>query len=700
MWRSLPDFGNLVLFAVMISAAYTFAVSVVATQGGIRHLRAARLGVYGTASLIGLAALCLAYAFVAHDFRLRYVAHYSDRSMPWGYLLTALWGGQDGSLLFWLLLLGIYAAACVRLMRDRFRALEPYVIATLMVIVVFFCVLLAFAANPFSTNVAGAPLDGQGLNAQLQNVYMAIHPPALYVGFVGCAVPFAFCIAALVSGRLDHEWLAACRNWMLFAWLFLSVGNALGMIWAYEELGWGGYWAWDAVENASFLPWLTSTACVHSLMIQQRRGMLKVWNVLLVLLTFFLTIFGTFLTRSGIVASVHSFAQSSIGTYFVYFLAALVAGSIALLVYRLPLLRTEGRIESVLSREAAFVANNWALLAITVFVLVATTFPVFSQWLLSQASTVGPSFYNAWLPPLGLVLFALMGLGPLLAWKRTSPDAMRRAFVAPVAAAVVAAVLHVALGGRLHMPAIVSPDRIYDGLAGSVLQAVGSVLPVVASALCAFNVAVVVQEFVRGIRARRRTGSESWPIALFRLVGRARHRYGGYVVHLGIVLMFVGFTGRCWSVDKQVSVEPGESFTVEHYRIQYLGFRTEVDETKQMVFADLRVTDLRGREIGRASPAKFVYNKSPEMPTTEVALLHSIRDDLYLVAGSIDTDRKSASLHVHVNPLVSFIWLGVIMLIFGAAISIWPEIVVRETFLWERLRASALAARMRAQEAP
>jgi cytochrome c-type biogenesis protein CcmF len=698
MWRSLPDFGTLVLFAVMITAAYTFAVSVVASLGRRSHLRAARLGVYATACLIGLAALCLGYAFVTHDFRVRYVAHYSDRSMPWWYLLTALWGGQDGSLLFWLFLLGAYAAACIWSIRGRFRELEPYVIATLMVVVVFLCVLLTFAANPFKSGVASAPLDGQGLNAQLQNVYMVIHPPALYVGFVGCAIPFAFCIAALVSGRLDNEWLTACRKWMLFAWLFLSIGNALGMIWAYEELGWGGYWAWDAVENASFLPWLTATACVHSLMIQERRGMLKIWNVSLVLVTFFLTIFGTFLTRSGLVASVHSFAQSSIGTYFIYFLGALLALSVALVFYRLPLLRTEGRIEALLSREAAFVANNWALLAITVFILVATTFPIISQWALSQPSTVGPSFYNAWLPPLGLVLLALMGIGPLVAWRKTSASAVRRGFVVPVSVGLAAGALHLLVGTRVHMPALVSPERIYDGVAGSLLQRIGGVLPLASTTLCAFNVAVVFQEFAQGILARRRAGAESVLGALARLVGRARHRYGGYVVHLGIVLMYLGFTGRSWGVDKQMSLEPGESFAIESYRIRYLGSRTEVDETKQMLFADLLVTGADGREIGRPSPAKFVYRKTPDAPTTEVALLRSFRDDLYVVSGAVDAARKGATFHVYVNPLVSFIWLGVLVLILGTAVSLWPEVVVRETLVWERLRVAALTARQRAEE--
>ena len=343
----------------------------------------------------------------------------------------SLWGGQDGSLLWWLFLLSIYTAVCVCWLKGRFRELQPYIIATLMVIVLFFCVLMTFAANPFSTSVAGARIDGEGLNPLLQNFYMIIHPPSLYTGFVGCSVPFAFAVAALVTGRLDNEWVAGVRNWMLFAWMFLSIGNALGMLWAYEELGWGGYWAWDPVENAAFLPWLTATAFVHSMMIQERRGMLKVWNVSLVLLTFFLTIFGTFLTRSGLIASVHSFAQSNIGIYFVWFLGILIAACAGLVVWRLPRMRSEGRIEAVLSREAAFLANNWAFLGIMVFILVATTFPRISEWLMNQQSTVGPTFYNAWLPPAGLFLFALMGMGPLLAWRKTSPQMFKRGFVVP-----------------------------------------------------------------------------------------------------------------------------------------------------------------------------------------------------------------------------------------------------------------------------
>src|SRR5262245_5809521 len=360
MWSTFPLFGSTLLLAVMVVASYTFAVSLSAgSTGRIKTLHAARLGAYGTVALIAVAVLCLAYAFVSHDFRLRYVAHYSDRSMPTVFLLTALWGGQDGSLLWWLFLLSGYIGTCVWSLGKKHLDLQPYVIATLMAIVVFFCVLMAFAANPFSTSVSGARTDGEGLNPLLQNFYMIIHPPSLYVGFVGCSIPFAFAVAALCTGRLDAEWIQACRKFSLFALLFLAIGNTLGMLWAYEELGWGGYWAWDPVENAAFMPLLVLAAFVHSVMIQERRGMLKVWNIFLVCLTFFMTIFGTFLTRSGAIASVHSFAQSSIGTYFLVFLVLLAAGCSTAIMYRWPELR--GLPPSPALRRAA-VASGWVVM--------------------------------------------------------------------------------------------------------------------------------------------------------------------------------------------------------------------------------------------------------------------------------------------------------------------------------------------------
>jgi cytochrome c-type biogenesis protein CcmF len=687
MWQTLPEFGTGVLYAILVTAALTLAVAVVAGRTGRpRFLESARLGAYGTVGLVALAVMLLAYAFVTHDFRIRYVAHTSDRSMPTVYLLTALWGGQDGSLLWWLFLMSLYTGACVAWMKGKYRELQPYVIATLMSVTIFFGVLMLFAANPFWTATAGARSDGQGMNPLLEDIYMIIHPPSLYMGFVGCAVPFAFAMAALITGRLDNEWIAASRKWMLFAWMFLSVGNGLGMIWAYKELGWGGYWAWDPVENGACLPWFTASAYLHSVMTQERRGMLKVWNVSLICLTFFLTIFGTFLTRSGLIVSVHSFAQSSIGTYFVYFMGVIVGACSGLIVWRLPRLRSEGQIESLASREAAFVLNNWALLGIAVFIAVATVFPKVSE-LWGEQITVGPPFFDRWIVPFGLVIFFLMGAGTLFGWRKTSDKALWRAFTVPLAAVGVAVVAHFAVGPAMGFPPIVAAGRLYPGALGEVLRALGAVLPALSIALCAFNLAVIAQEYVRGVGARRRAHPDEGPLtALARLVAKARRRYGGYIVHAGIVFMFLGFTGKSWNVDKEASLRPGESFEVGPYKLTYTGSRMEVDAAKRMVFADLAV-ERGGRPMGTASPAKFIYRRMPEAPTTEVALLHSLRDDLYVVVGMVNPETKSATFQIHVNPLVTWIWAGLLILIAGSIVAMWPEITLQEAGAWRFARA-------------
>ncbi len=689
---SLPQFGTAVLYAILVSAAYTFAVAVSAGHGRPRLLTSARLGAYGTAALVFLGVVVLAYAFVTHDFRIRYVSRYSDRSMDLGFLLAALWGGQDGSLLWWLLLLSAYTTACIAWLRNKYRELQPYVIATLMLVMGFFAILMLFAANPFETNLAGAQVDGEGLNPLLQNFYMIIHPPSLYLGFVGCAIPFAFAMAALVTGRLDNEWIVAARKWMLFAWLFLSIGNALGMLWAYEELGWGGYWAWDPVENAACLPWFTASAYVHSTMIQERRNMLKVWNVSLICVTFFLTIFGTFLTRSGLIASVHSFAQSDIGIYFVWFMGFVVAGSAGLIVWRLPQLRARTQIESVLSREAVFVLNNWLLLGGMTFIAVATLFPKISEWLWGEVVTVGPPFFNRWMAPIGIVIFLFMGLGPLLGWRKTSDDALRKALTAPLVALAATATLHLAFGKALGFPAFVESDVFYPGLPGLVLQKIGAAAPLIVISLVGFNLTVIAQEFARGIAARRRGTDETFLVALGRLVDKNRRRYGGYVVHTGVALMFLGFTGKAWSLDKEAVLSPGDTYTIGEYELTYRGTRMEVDRAKRMVFADLDVTR-DGTHVGRVSPAKFIYFSNPEQgPTTEVSMLHSLRDDLYVVVGNANAQTKRATFQFHVNPLVSWIWLGVAVLILGASVSLWPEVTLKEMAAWTYAKAAAGAA--------
>ncbi len=689
MWQTLPDFGTGVLYAILVAAAYTFAVAVAAGQGQPRLLRSARLAAYGTSALVLLGVLLLAYAFVTHDFRIRYVARYSDRSMSTTFLLTSLWGGQDGSLLWWLFLLSAYVSGCVKWMKNRYRELQPYVIATLMTIVGFFTILMLFAANPFETSIAGARIDGEGLEPLLQNIYMVIHPPSLYMGFVGCSVPFAFAVAALVSGRLDSEWIVAVRKWMLFAWLFLSIGNALGMLWAYEELGWGGEWAWDPVENAACLPWFTATAYVHSTMIQERRQIFKVWNLVLIGLTFFLTIFGTFLTRAGIVSSVHSFAQSDIGVFFVWFMAVIVATMAGLIVLRYPKLRAKGSVESPASREAMFVVNNWVLLAGGTFILCATMYPKLTEWMYDEAALVGPPFFNRWMAPIGITLFALMGIAPLFGWRKTSSTALRKAFTAPLVALVTVASLHLTFGKSMGFPAIVEAELAYDGVAGWILKMIGQAAPLVVVSLAGFNLAVIVQEFVRGVRARRRSNDgESVLGSLLRLVEKNRRRYGGYIVHTGIIAMFLGFTGRAWSIDKEAVMSPGDQFEIGAYTLTYEGPRTEVDMTKRAVYADLSVKK-DGKPYGRVNPAKFIYPTRPEAPTTEVSMLHSVREDLYTVVGVVNPMTKKATFQFHVNPLKSWLWGGVLILILGASISLWPEVSLQEVSAWSYAKTGA-----------
>ena len=787
-----PSFGLLLLLAVMVAASYTFAVSLSAgSTGRIKTLMAARFGAYGTVALIATAVLCLAYAFLSHDFRLRYVAHYSDRGMETIYLLTALWGGQDGSLLWWLFLLSLYIGVCVFALGKKHLELQPYILATLMGIVIFFCVLMAFAANPFATGVAGARPDGEGLNPLLQNFYMIIHPPSLYIGFVGCTVPFAFAVSALVTGRLDTEWIQASRKFYLFALMFLAIGNTLGMLWAYVELGWGGYWAWDPVENAAIMPLFTLAAFTHSVMIQERRGMLKVWNVFLICLTFFMTIFGTFLTRSGVIASVHSFAQSSIGDYFLYFLMLVGAFCFTLVMYRWPELRdlkptdrlrtaaittgwgtllaliaawvvssklagtpldalsgatsdaiaasttkhsmiriaafsvlagaavfanielvfrrmTKGmdlkakrpRFESIWSREFTFLLNNYGLLFVMFFVLVFTTFPMVSEAFWNEKVTVGPPIYNAFLQPLGLGVFFLMGVGTLFGWKKSSDDQLKKNFMIPVGAGLAAVGLHFALGKWVGFPAIVWSPPVYGGVMGKGLQAFNAICPVLGFSLAVFNAAVIIQEFSLLYRSRFKTGAEKTPKILWyagllpgfiysmaSLPPSGRRRYGGYIVHLGIVLMFLGFTGKSWTVDKETSMKQGDTYQVERLTIKYVGPRMEVDNNKRMIFADVKIFE-DGKEVGKLSPAKFIYKKMPDSPTTEVAMFHSIRDDLYLVVGSINPETKTASLQIHLNPLVGWIWFGCIVLIFGSFICMWPEFEPQESRVWQVARGA------------
>ncbi len=669
----ISSLGTAVLCAVLVVSGCAFAIAVSSGRGRTQLFPAARSAAYATCALVAVSVGLLAYAFQAHDFRIRYVARYSDRSMPWWYLVTALWGGQDGSLLWWCFLVSIWTALVTRWLKHRYVELAPYVLATLMSIIGFFSVLMLFAANPFSVSAASVPLDGEGLNPLLQNYWMMIHPPTLYMGFVGWSVPFSFCIAALITGRLKEEWIYAVRRWTMAAWTFLAFGNLLGGLWSYEELGWGGYWAWDPVENAAFMPLLAGTAYLHSVMIQERRGMLKVWNVFLMCLTFIMTIFGTFLTRSGLIASVHSFARSDIGVYFAWYLLFLCAFCLALIFYRLPLLRAKHNINSLLSREFAFLLQNWVILGMMLFVLIATTFPLISEWVRGETVTVGPGFYNKWMVPLGLVLMLLTGIGPLISWRRATGKNLMRAFLKPTVAAFTALFVQVAFGKALGYPAYVPSEAIYDTATGKVLAVLYGASPGLSVLLCTFVLGTIVQEFWRGTAVRMKNAKEGVFTALVELVARAKRRYGGYIVHAGLVSMYLGFTGAAYDVDKEAALRPGQVMTVGPYELRYDRPRMEVDPSKRMAFTDMTVLQ-DGAVLGKVSPAKFIYRTHPEMPTTEVAIRSTLRDDVYVIMSSVNAQTKVGVFRVIVRPLVAWIWIGGLMLLAGSFIAISPSI--------------------------
>jgi cytochrome c-type biogenesis protein CcmF len=480
----------------------------------------------------------------------------------------------------------------------------------------------------------------------------------------------------------------------MIAWTFLSLGLLLGLLWSYEELGWGGYWAWDPVENASFMPWLVGTAYLHSVLIQERRHMMKVWNVFLLSLTFILTIFGTFLTRSGLIASVHSFARSDIGQYFVWYLGFLVIAIAALMVWRLPKLKADNEIESLMSREFAFLLNNWVLLGMMVFVLIATTFPLLSQWLRGEEVTVGPGFYNKWMVPLGIVLLFLAGLGPLVAWRKATGAKLARALVFPVGAGLAVAVFQILFGARLGYPPIVEPTEIYDTTTGKVLAWIGSVAPLLSFSTCAFVLASVAQEFWRGMRVRMKRG-EGPGTALARLISKGRRRYGGYIVHVGIVLMFVGFTGAAYDVEQEKALRPGETMSVAGHTVRYDQPRMEADPNKRMIFTDMTLLDESGQATGQVAPAKFIYRTHPQMPTTEVAIRSRPSEDVYVIMSTVDPSTRRGTFRIIVRPLVAWIWFGGIVLLLGAILGMWPsarELLREEATRPQRFRFSPAAA--------
>jgi cytochrome c-type biogenesis protein CcmF len=623
-------------------------------QGRADLQQSARHATFAMLGALLVACVSLEVAIFRHDFNLEYVAAYTSRNLPTFYLWSALYAGQKGSLLFWATVLSLFAVLAQVLTARRHRAYLPYVAGVTCVVATFFVTVLLFAANPFE-RMAFTPVDGRGMNPQLQNPGMVFHPPMLYLGYISITIPFAFAIAALLSKKLDADWLVAVRKWTLVSWLFLAIGLLIGMWWAYVELGWGGYWAWDPVENAALLPWLVMTAFLHSVMIQEKRGMLKKWNLALIIGAWLLSIFGTFITRSGVIASVHSFTQSSVGYFFLVFLILAAAASFFLYTTRLPLLQAEARLESMVSREASFLFNNLLFIGIAFSVLWGTLFPILSEAIQGTKVTVGPPFFNQVNVPLGLALLALTGIGPLIAWRRASMPNLRRQFAVPVTAGVFVFLILLVAGMRDF----------------------GAVMAV---SLGGFVAATVVQEFGRGARARHRQYGEPIPLAALRLIGRNRRRYGGYIVHLGMVLLFVAFAGMAFKTETQATLRPGESTTLKSpyghvYTLTHLGI-SQYNALNRQVTAALVDVRIDGKPVGRLKTEKRQHvdalGRNTFEPSTEVGIRSGLREDLYVVLGGLVNGTEQAVYRFTINPLVWWVWFGGYVLVLGGLIVLWP----------------------------
>jgi cytochrome c-type biogenesis protein CcmF len=658
----MPTLGTFLLLSSFVVAAYAIASSVAGARRRSRRLVESGIGAfYLVAALMTAASAVLVHAFVTNNYAIKYVQHYSDAVQPLAYKIASYWGGLDGSIMFWVFLLSVFGSVAVYVNRERHRELIPWVVTTIAATEMFFIFLMVVHNNPFSTYLTTPPVEGKGLNPLLQNFYMAIHPPSLYVGFVAMTIPYAFGIAALVTGHLDDSWLRAVRRWTMIGWLFLSFGLTLGMLWAYEELGWGGFWSWDPVENAGLLPWFTATAFLHSVMVQERRGMLRVWNVTLVILTFFLTIFGTFMTRSGVVQSVHAFGEDKkLALLFTIFMVTILTVSFGLVVYRLPLLRSRNELDSWASREAAFLANNWILLFSAFFVLFATMFPTLSEALKGQRLTVGPPFFNKWMLPIGLILLVLTGVGPLLAWRKSSISNMIHQFLWPTTAAIVTGAALAFLGVRVWASGI-------------------------CFALCAFVTVTIGQEFVRGAFVRKGATGTDILTAMIGLVARSQRRYGGYIVHVGMVFVFFGFAGQGFKQEEQALLKPGQEVKVGNFSVRHDALRVTNDSQKQMVTGHVTVSE-NGKVIGQLEPARWFFNKHEDEPTTEVAIRRAPTEDVYVVLAGYDASTQTATYAVTINPLVNWIWIGFGVIALGTGLALLPETVF--TFAASRVPAA------------
>jgi cytochrome c-type biogenesis protein CcmF len=649
-------FGSFALLLAFVCVIYAFVGGIAAII--TRHpllIKSARQAGIATCVLIFLSTFSLVYLFFTNNYSVAYVVEHSNRSLSSFFKVTALWSGQEGSLLFWSFLLSVYVISVLIAYRNKNGELMPYVGVILAGVQLFFLTLNNFVASPFKVlgvaNAAGvfhyvARADGNGLTPLLQYVEMGIHPPNLYAGYTGFTIPFAFALAALLARYPGEKWIHLTRKWTMIAWTFQTMGILLGAHWAYAVLGWGGYWAWDPVENASLLPWLSGTAFLHSVMMQEKRGMMKVWNVWLVFLTFFLCILGTFLTRSGVVSSVHAFAQSSIGTWFVGFLMVILAVCTIAYLKNRDYLKSENQLDALVSRESSFLFNNLILLVACIAVLSGTLFPVFSEWFTGSKISVGTPFFNKVNIPIGLLLLFLTGVGPLLAWRKTSAESLRRNFVGPIIVGLIGGVTAFALGYR----------EIYS---------------IICMALCAFVTGTIVTEFYRGAKVIRARSGASWVASCVDLTMRNTRRYGGYIVHLGIVMVFIGLAGAAFNKDVQMDMPIGSTMKIGPYEL----LLQTIDQTQEPNYSSERliVEVLKdNKPVMMLYPEKRTFAAS-EQSGTMVAIHSTLREDLYVVYAGKSADGNTPVVHAFLNPLVKWIWFGGLVVVLGTILALQKE---------------------------
>ena len=671
----MPLFGSFALIFALVLSAYCLLAGMIALRWqavGIpsdRLAETARRAGIATWAGVATAAFALVWAALNNDFSVAYILHHSNRDLPLPYKFAALWSGQEGSLLFWALLLSTYGLV-LRLRHKVDVKLTAYASTILAAIQLFFLLLLNFTATPFSLVSGAIPPDGNGLNPLLQYPEMVIHPPMLYLGYVGFSVPFAFALGALIMKYPGEKWIHITRRWTMVTWCFLTCGIFLGAHWAYSVLGWGGYWGWDPVENASLFPWLTGTAFLHSVMMQEKRGMLKTWNVWLIFCTFMLSILGTFLTRSGVVSSVHAFAQSSIGDWFLWFLACTFVVCLFFYIRNRDHLRSEHRLESLISRESSFLFQNLVLLAACFAVLWGTLFPILSEAIQGRKETVGPPFFNRVNIPIALFLLLLTAVGPLLAWRRTSWASLKRNFTIPAIVAVATAALLIVLGVRPWTD-------------------ISQLYALMAISLAALVTATVASEFVRGGRVISRHTGQNLLASMVTLIRRNTRRYGGYIVHFGVVVIVVGLSGAAFNQQKEQEMGFGDKMQLGPYTLVCDSYTQEDSPNNSIEYAVLNVYK-NGKPLFQMFPAKKFF-KASQQPDTIVANHSTPKEDLYVIYAGKNFDTDRPIIKAFINPLVMWIWTGVWILIFGTVVAMVPPMTASAVPQPQRVRPITVA---------